>query len=217
MLSCKRYVTVNHSLSAFEIAEETERRFFTWQNVIFDLIWSVPKPTVKSTLCGREHLPICRQQICVQSPKLVCMQLSKSPVCSAEGNHEINIDETATVKRSVWFWSLLPGLMAPCRSDFLWVRERETGILLSLGLAWAFSMGWMWLIHRWSVTGESKASVCDQQHNFILSLHWNAFDHLRSLHEHASWRYLHNKTATLNKKLKIQFKWMRLCMEFELF
>lgn len=136
------WLFVNHSLSAFEIAEETERRFFTWQNVIFDLIWSVPKPTVKSTLCGREHLPICRQQICVQSPKLVCMQLSKSPVCSAEGNHEINIDETATVKRSVWFWSLLPGLMAPCRSDFGFVVERERQGSFSV-LAWPEPSVWV--------------------------------------------------------------------------
>lgn len=65
-----------------------------------------------------------------------------SPVCSAEGNHEINIDETATVKRSVWFWSLLPGLMAPCRSDFGFVVERERQGSFSV-LAWPEPSVWV--------------------------------------------------------------------------
>lgn len=91
------------------------------------MIWSVPKPTVKSTLCRREYLPVCRQRICVQSSKLVCMQLSKntglqfSCLCSWG-------------KWNKYWWNndcwkvtviLLPGLMDPCHSDFLLVTERD--------------------------------------------------------------------------------------------
>ena len=102
------------------------------QNIILHWYEGYPNPH-RNKHCVGERLSFClyvgRIFVLLRAPSCcACMMkgahvlsentgLQCSCVCSG-GKSWLNIDETATVKRSVWFWEVSPGLMAECHSDF---------------------------------------------------------------------------------------------------